>query len=265
MSELTQRILTGVAMTTLTLLLIFKSPIGFAIFVAIGGLIVGYEFAKLSKMQSASFWILFIIFILIALLLWASNGVMIVILIPLLFLLSLLFWLKNLFLVVRYPYSKPSDNAFNKAINVFLLITPMFLILPLLQQELLVLLLLLLIVWGADSFAYFSGKAFGKHKLAPKLSGGKTIEGVIGGLVGVLIIAGVWMYVTDNLDWRYLLLALTTGIFSIVGDLYESIYKREAGVKDSGKILPGHGGMFDRLDGVLAAIPIFSAGLFFIA
>ena len=85
------------------------------------------------------------------------------------------------------------------------------------------------LVWGADSFAYFAGKAFGKHKLAPNLSGGKTIEGVVGGLIGVLLITGVWMFVTNNVNYNFLLLALITGIFSVVGDLYESIYKREAG------------------------------------
>jgi phosphatidate cytidylyltransferase len=264
MSELIKRILTGSVLAGFTRFLMFKSPIGFAVFIVTGGLITGYEFAKLSKMQADSFWILFVILMPYALLLWASNGAMLVAFIPLLVISSLIFWLKNVFLVVGYPNIKPSDNASNKAISMLLLITPMLVVLPLLQREVPLLLLLLLIVWGADSFAYFSGKAFGKHKLAPNLSAGKTVEGVIGGLLGVLIITGIWMFVADYLDWRYLPLALVTGIFSIVGDLYESIYKREAGAKDSGKSLPGHGGMFDRLDGVLAATPIFGAGLFFI-
>jgi phosphatidate cytidylyltransferase len=174
------------------------------------------------------------------------------------------FWLKNLFLVFNYPNSKPKNTEFGKVVNLFLLITPLI-FLPILQtQNVAMILLLLFIVWGADSFAYFAGKAFGKHKLAPNLSGGKTIEGVVGGLIGVLLITGIWMFVTNNVNYNFLLLALITGIFSVVGDLYESIYKREAGVKDSGNILPGHGGMFDRLDGLLAATPIFFIGLEFL-
>lgn len=260
MNELAKRILTGSVLSSTTLWLVFNSTGGFAALVIIGGLVVGYEFAKLSKMQSASFWILLMLAILIIASMWATSTWAFVLIIPLLAFFSLFFWLKNLFLVVNYPNKKPKNTALSKAINFFLLLAP-FAFLVFLQADKSLLLLLLLIVWGADSFAYFSGKAFGKHKLAPNLSGGKTIEGVIGGLTGVLLITATWMFVTNNLDWKYLPLALMTGVFSVVGDLYESIYKREAGVKDSGNILPGHGGMFDRLDGLLAATPVFLIGL----
>lgn len=258
MNELAKRILTGSVMVAITLLLVFKSGVGFAIFVAMGGAVVGYEFAKLSKMQAASFWILFIIILVIAFI--SVAGWNFALIVPLL----IFFWLKNLFLVFNYPNKKPKNTELRKAINLFLLLTPFVFLVFLQKDEALLLLLLLFIVWGADSFAYFSGKAFGKHKLAPNLSDGKTIEGAIGGLIGVLLITGIWMFITDNLDWKYLPLALITGVFSVVGDLYESIYKREAGVKNSGKLLPGHGGLFDRLDGLLAATPIFAIGLMFL-
>jgi phosphatidate cytidylyltransferase len=259
MNELIKRILTGGALALLTLFLIFKSPVGFTILIAVGGLIVGYEFAKLSKMKFTSFLILFIM-ITLTVAFWTDthDG-------ALLFLnfLHLLFWSWNLFIVLNYPHIKPKTTTFKKAIYLFLLVTPLI-FLVFLQEHKPLLLLLLLIVWGADSFAYFSGKAFGRHKLAPNLSGGKTIEGMIGGLLGVLLITGVWMFFNNLSNWGYLLVALLTATSSVVGDLYESIYKREAGVKDSGNILPGHGGMFDRLDGLLAATPIFIASLQFL-
>jgi phosphatidate cytidylyltransferase len=172
----------------------------------------------------------------------------------------LVWWLYNLFLVRNYPNKKPKNNGLTHAINAVLLFVPLF-GLVLIHQQTSLLLLLFLVVWGADTFAYFFGKNFGKHKLALNLSGGKTIEGVAGGLLGVLIITSVWMFYYNEVSWKLLLLALITGVFSVIGDLYESIYKREAGAKDSGKILPGHGGVFDRIDGLLAATPIFVTGI----
>jgi len=126
------------------------------------------------------------------------------------------------------------------------------------------LLYVLVLVWVADSLAYFSGKAWGRHKLAPAVSPGKSIEGVIGGLAGVAIvatIAGVFLWQHEGkalLFW--IVLSLLTGAISVVGDLTESIFKRRAGVKDSGRLLPGHGGMFDRIDALTSAVPVFAFG-----
>jgi phosphatidate cytidylyltransferase len=124
---------------------------------------------------------------------------------------------------------------------------------------------LLSLVWVADIGAYFSGKQFGKHKLAPGISPGKTWEGVIGGLV----LNALWITLVYQLSdgWGlvypgFLLLGILTAALSVVGDLYESILKREAGVKDSGRILPGHGGILDRIDSVIAATPVYLAGLY---
>ncbi len=261
MNNLVQRILTGSALALVTLWLIFNSAQGFAVVVAVAAAIVGYEFAKLNQLSPVpTFIIVLVVFLPIGYLveLVVTTNIILTLLCGLLF---WGFWLKNLLLVMSYPGKKSNNTALNKIINLVLLLSPLTFLVTISQHHTQSLLLLLLIVWGADSFAYFSGKAFGKHKLAPNLSGGKTIEGVIGGLIGVVLITGVWMCVTDNLDWWYLPLALITGIFSVVGDLYQSIYKREAGVKDSGNILPGHGGLFDRLDGLLAATPIFVIGL----
>jgi len=120
------------------------------------------------------------------------------------------------------------------------------------------------IVWGADSGAYFAGRRWGRRKLAPHISPGKTWEGVTGGLAVVVIvmIIAAWLmgYGWSNL-LSFVLLGIVTAMFSIVGDLLESLMKRRCGVKDSGQILPGHGGVLDRIDSLTAAAPVFTLGL----
>ena len=128
-----------------------------------------------------------------------------------------------------------------------------------------VLIYMLTLVWLADIGAYFAGRRFGKNKLAPMISPGKTWEGVYGGIIANLL----WMLLIFWLsgDWLevglllFLLIGLATVVVSIVGDLFESVLKREAGVKDSGRLLPGHGGILDRIDSVIAATPVFVSGL----
>jgi len=121
------------------------------------------------------------------------------------------------------------------------------------------------LVWAADVGAYFAGKAMGRHKLAPAVSPGKTWEGVIGGLALSLLIAaiaGQWLFRLHGGIWLpFLLLCVAVVLVSIVGDLGESLLKRQAGVKDSGTLLPGHGGMLDRIDSLLAALPALALGL----
>ncbi|WP_334106850.1 phosphatidate cytidylyltransferase [Methylobacillus sp.] len=118
-----------------------------------------------------------------------------------------------------------------------------------------VLLAVMLVVWIADSAAYFAGKRFGKHKLAVNISPGKTWEGVAGALV-VVGLYGLGLCFIFNLN-----LVLVAGfwiltIFSVMGDLLESLIKRQAGVKDSGNLLPGHGGILDRVDGLTSSLPL---------
>ena len=122
---------------------------------------------------------------------------------------------------------------------------------------------LLIMVWLADSGAYFAGRYLGKNKLAPMVSPGKTWEGVYGGLLASMLFAAVagW-YFSASLSWTltYTLVALVAMMFSVVGDLLESLMKRQSGIKDSGNIIPGHGGIFDRIDSLVAAAPLFVAG-----
>ena len=125
----------------------------------------------------------------------------------------------------------------------------------------LMLLFALLIVWAADMGAYFAGKAFGKVKLAPAISPGKTWEGVIGGLVLVVaLVVGRSFFFESNLAAMIPFCLGVAGV-SIVGDLTVSMMKRTTGVKDSGSLFPGHGGILDRIDSVTAAAPLFALGI----
>jgi phosphatidate cytidylyltransferase len=122
-------------------------------------------------------------------------------------------------------------------------------------------LLLFLLVWGCDSFAYYTGKNFGKHKLAPRVSPNKTWEGTIGGLVGGTLIgaaAGTWWVFPELGPLRGALAGALATSAGQLGDLLESLWKRGAGVKDSGVFLPGHGGFYDRIDSLLYAGPVLA-------
>lgn len=123
------------------------------------------------------------------------------------------------------------------------------------------LLFALLIVWAADIGAYFAGKAFGRVKLAPSISPGKTWEGVIGGLLVVLLLSAAYGIYRELPLIVLMPFCLGVGALSIVGDLTVSMFKRTAGVKDSGTLFPGHGGILDRIDSVAAAAPLFTLGV----
>lgn len=123
------------------------------------------------------------------------------------------------------------------------------------------LMFLFLMVWSADVGAYFVGKTIGKNKLLPNVSPGKTLEGFIGGIAFACILISLAGYIMDWHAKQYTLVLLVTVVIttiSVLGDLNESMFKRQAGIKDSGSILPGHGGILDRIDSLTATAPIYA-------
>ena len=126
------------------------------------------------------------------------------------------------------------------------------------------LMLVLLMVWGTDTFAYFGGKRFGKTKLAPGISPGKTREGVVSGVLVAMLVAVLYTHILIQPLSSYtqllvlLFVSMLVALISVVGDLSESKLKRTAGIKDSGTIIPGHGGILDRIDGLIAGIVVYA-------
>lgn len=118
----------------------------------------------------------------------------------------------------------------------------------------------ILVVAAADSGAYFTGKAIGKRKMLPRLSPNKTIEGLLGGLICSVLVSVVFLFYMELTVTQYIammMISALVAVLSVIGDVFESMMKRIAGVKDSGNLLPGHGGVLDRLDGYMPALPIF--------
>lgn len=173
--------------------------------------------------------------------------------------LGLIWWLFSIWWIIRTRYDFPSSA---KAVFGLLTLVPAWaalVALHALDPE--KVLYVLVLIWAADIGAYFCGRAFGRHRLAPLVSPGKTWEGVFGGmfLAGAVAIAGADYFSAPVA--QFVLLGLLVAAISVVGDLSESLLKRLAGVKDSGHILPGHGGILDRIDSLTAAAPAFLVGL----
>ncbi len=179
-------------------------------------------------------------------------------------------WLLALFAVLAYPRASGVWHSLPvQALIGVLLLVPSWQAVVQVQQQGAVglagpwaLMFILVWVWAADTGAYFAGRAFGRHKLAPSVSPGKTIEGLIGGAALALTVVALvaWFGPVTGNRQALLLVALVTVLASVLGDLFESMVKRQAGVKDSGTMLPGHGGMLDRIDSVTAALPVALAG-----
>jgi phosphatidate cytidylyltransferase len=151
----------------------------------------------------------------------------------------------------------------------WVVLVPTWLALSRLQAQPGYLLALLGIVWVADSSAYLAGKAWGRHRLAPTISPAKTWEGVAGAAVGVAVYYAVLYYLVPEWRWWHswsgVVLVAGVGLLSVVGDLFESWIKRLAGAKDSGTLLPGHGGILDRIDSVTSSMPFAALLLLYIS
>jgi len=186
--------------------------------------------------------------------LWASVG----------------FWLICVPSILRKKllFSIQENTHFLALAGVIIFISDWYALLVLRENGLWVLLTVLMIVWTADIGAYFSGKRFGKRKLAPQISPGKSIEGVIGGMIAVCLLSfcffqfnsssnDFFSLIGERYTWIGLIsICIFLTLLSVMGDLFESQLKRIRGIKDSSSLLPGHGGVMDRLDALLPVLPI---------
>lgn len=184
--------------------------------------------------------------------------------------LSLIWWLISLPLLLTFPFESSHllQKKPAKIIVGFVMLLSTFLALNLLRNSTGYgsgyVLYILVIIWIADSGAYFAGRKWGKHKLIPNVSPGKSWEGVVGAIVATLIAALIAidiLNINSAQSLMFVFITLVTVVYSIIGDLSESMFKRMANVKDSGHILPGHGGVLDRIDSLTSGLPVFLAGL----
>lgn len=183
--------------------------------------------------------------------------------------LGCLWWLAAVWLVKSYPseVARWEGRGVQSLIGLLVLV-PAWWSLVLIQGQSdghWWLLYVMLLVWGADTGAYFVGRKLGRNKLAPAVSPGKSIEGLLGGLATTAVIALLVAFSTHASDWAglipFLLISLVAVIGSVYGDLAESMFKRHRGIKDSSQLLPGHGGVLDRIDSITAAVPLFASGM----
>jgi len=263
---LKQRVLTALVLAPLALLAVFLLPQNaFEGVLALIFLYAGWEWGNLCHLNTpARLGYLALQAVLLAVVAFVPASQ------PVALGLALLFWLVALVLVKGYPGTAGYARIPLRLLMGLLVLVPAWYAVSALragENGLPLLLMLLSLVWGADIGAYAAGKTWGRRKLLPAVSPGKTLEGVAGGLVACMLIGAVfafWLKLSPVASVSLVVLSLFTGMVSVLGDLLESMLKRERGIKDSGQLLPGHGGILDRIDSLTAAAPVFLAGLHFI-
>ncbi|WP_263141453.1 phosphatidate cytidylyltransferase [Pseudomonas sp. RIT-PI-AD] len=259
---LKQRVITALVLLPIALAGFFwLDGIAFALFIGLVVTLGAWEWARLAGLAAQPARVAYAVLVALLLALIHAQPA----LAPWLLVAGLCWWLVAILLVLGYPASSRFWGGLpGKAFIGLLILLPAWQGLVLLKQWPLangLILAVMVLVWAADIGAYFSGKAFGRRKLAPAVSPGKSWEGMIGGLLtSLLITAAVGFY----RDWSVGQFVLGLGgaavvvAISVVGDLTESMFKRSSGVKDSSNLLPGHGGVLDRIDSLTAAIPVFA-------
>lgn len=267
---LKQRVLTALTLLPLALLAIFTLPAPWLmILLAIILLAGSWEYTRLAgftKGKGSYFLVLFQAVILMSLFVYKSHwdaGILAYLYV------ACAVWLVMFLRLQFYQPSARPDSTYRaiSSITAIASVTTGWFALSWIRTQVdgsWLLLLLLLIVWAADTGAYFAGKTFGKTKLAPQISPGKTRVGLAGGLIAaplIALLASRLMPLGEIEPYKLILVSLIVALASVGGDLLISLQKRISGVKDSGSLLPGHGGILDRLDSLLGAAPFFALGL----
>jgi phosphatidate cytidylyltransferase len=267
------RIITGIILILLALLLIFYvSPIVFLLVTAAVTLLGAFEWANLIGVKNLIYKILYGILTALFMVLTCYFSIPVFLLLGIVF----VWWIIAGILVATYPATAASwsRGVYIRGLMGILSLVPAWWSINVIRQfsegsdlskshE--VLLFAFLLIWAADIGAYFVGRWWGKHKLMPAVSPNKTWEGFGGGIlfaIFITVLFCIFMQFDIQQSIYFLILSIIVVIFSVVGDLFESMLKRVAGVKDSGTILPGHGGVLDRMDSLLAGAPVFLLGCF---
>jgi len=257
------RIITAIILITLVLIgIFFLPPLGFNLISALMIFIAGWEFSALLWKNVQFTRIVFICSLLLLFIFTQYIPAKPVLII------GVVWWIFAplfLWLFVRKQHSTIYGNIFGFLVGILLFI-PCLVGLNELRFGFGInyLLYLLAIIAAADIGAYFIGYFFGKTLLAPQISPKKTIEGLVGGVLFAMLVAVIGAKLLAITGFKLVLvltLVLLTILWSVIGDLFESVLKRQANVKDSGQLLPGHGGIYDRIDSLTAATPIFTLGL----
>jgi phosphatidate cytidylyltransferase len=274
-----QRVITALILAPLALMAVFYLPLGgFALFISVAFLLGAWEWSGFCSLpgQAARWGYVLLTAAIFALLYWQlpvqlhwpveSN-----ILLSSLLLAGICWWLLAICLVLTFPRSQAlwASSDWGKALMGWLTLIPAWAAVLFIRSTdyaassftgAWLICCLLALVWAADIGGYLVGKPFGKHKLLPKVSPGKTVEGMLGGLafvaVVVTVVAQLKNWPEQAVIWYVSALLLT--VLSVFGDLTESMFKRVAGKKDSGAFLPGHGGILDRIDSLTATAPLFA-------
>jgi phosphatidate cytidylyltransferase len=251
-----QRIITAVIALLLLLAVLFVLPEQVAIVVIVAVMLGGAwewsAFLGLSATAGRAAYVVLIAALIAAVTFLAIEPALV-------FKIALVWWVAALIWIFFFPTPIPAAVRW---LSGALVLVPLYLALVILYNVAPELLFFaLLIVWVADTGAYFAGRFLGRVKLAPDISPGKTWEGVIGGLVAVVLLTLLRTTWAETDLAVFIPFCLAVACLSIVGDLTVSMFKRTAGVKDSGGLFPGHGGVLDRIDSVAAAAPLFALGL----
>ncbi len=265
---LKQRVITAIILASMiTTAVIFLPTQMFALMLAVIICVASWEWAACAgfhSMKQKIVYVSFILLCLIACLIFLEKQW-----VPLIIACGFIWWLIAIFLVVRYQMNKSINlsSGILKAMIGAIILVPAWLSLIFIHLNTSgdsLMLFLFFLIWLADSAAYFSGRKFGCNKLASNVSPGKSWEGVYGALIMSLLLGASYAIYADMqfvVAVYFILLVLLTAGFSILGDLTESMFKRIAGIKDSSNILPGHGGVLDRIDSLTSAAPVFFVGL----
>lgn len=263
-----QRVITALVLTPLAIAVVVLLPTpAFACVMAVLGLLGMYEWARLAGLQSQPARIATLLAgaAMLALVWWARDTQAWWMIIAA----GVLWWLLAMAWLRRFSFAAAPTRA-NIALKLLagaLTIVPAWAALLEIHSQPAHgpywALLAVALVWAADTFAFLAGRRWGSTRLAPRISPGKTTAGAWGGLAGAMILALAGGWALQLRGVALLALAVLAAVVvgaSIIGDLFESLMKRHAGVKDSGTLFPGHGGLLDRMDSLFAALPFFAAG-----